>query len=186
MDSRRGATTEVGKSFAATMISNPRTIRIGPVRSTEDIEAAATLFAKYAQSLGIDLAFQEFDHELKTLPGKYAPPSGEILLARDINGMAVGCVALRPLNNLDACELKRLYILPESRGLGLGKKLLHEIIAVAASLEYREMKLDTLNTMTEAIDLYTRAGFVPTQPYYDNPLEAVVYLARQLKEVPLS
>ena len=156
-------------------------IRIEPARSPQDLESTAQLFAAYGESLGLDLSFQDFDTELTSLPGKYAPPTGEILLARDNSGNAVGCVAVRPLSPPDCCEMKRLYILPAARGLGVGKKLLHEILDKALSLGYNEIKLDTLPSMRQAVSLYESAGFVSTTPYYKTPLPGTVFLSRQLE-----
>ena len=153
---------------------------IKPVRSSEDLKATVCLFKAYADSLGISLAFQDFDTELEALPGKYASPSGELLLARDSSDKPVGCVALRPIAPLGCCEMKRLYILPAGRGLGIGKALVNAILDVADSLGYREIKLDTLSSMVEAISLYKTAGFVPTTPYYDTPLAGTVFLARSV------
>lgn len=161
-------------------MANPEPATIERARSFQDLESTAQLFAAYADSLGLDLAFQGFDAELKSLPGKYAPPTGEILLARDANGTAVGCVAVRPLSPPDCCEMKRLYILPAGRGLGVGKRLVREILDVAASLGYNEIKLDTLPSMSQAISLYESAGFAPTTPYYETPLTGTLFLARKL------
>ena len=155
-------------------------VKIERARSAQDLDSTAQLFAAYADSLGLDLSFQEFDDELKSLPGKYASPTGEILLARDCNGVAVGCVAVRPLSPPNCCEMKRLYILPAGRGLGVGKRLLHEVLDIAASLGYSEIKLDTLPSMSQAISLYESAGFAPTSPYYKTPLTRTVFLARRL------
>ena len=159
-------------------------IIIEPARSPQDLESTAQLFAAYAESLGLDLSFQEFDTELASLPGKYAPPNGEILLAREHSGNAVGCVAVRPLYPPDCCEMKRLYILPAARGLGVGKKLLHGILDKAVSLGYKEIKLDTLPSMRQAVSLYESAGFVPITPYYETPLPGTVFLSRQLESSP--
>ena len=156
-------------------------VRIRPARSAQDLEITAQLFAAYAESLGLDLSFQDFNTELKSLPGKYAAPNGEILLAHDSTGNAVGCVAVRPLCPPACCEMKRLYIQPTGRGLGIGKKLLHRVLDVAASLGYSEMKLDTLSSMTQAISLYKSTGFAPISPYYKTPLSGTVFLARQLQ-----
>lgn len=155
-------------------------VRIQRARSAQDLESTAQLFAAYVESLGLDLSFQDFDAELKSLPGKYAPPTGEILLALDSNGTAVGCVAVRPLSPPECCEMKRLCILPAGRGLGIGKKLSFEIVDIAVSLGYNEIKLDTLPSMYQAISLYQSAGFAPTASYYKTPLSGTVFLARQL------
>ena len=155
-------------------------IRIEPARSPRDLQSTAQLFAEYAESLGLDLSFQDFDTELTSLPGKYAPPTGDILLARDTSGNAVGCVAVRPLSPPDCCEMKRLYILPAARGLGVGKRLVHKILDTALSLGYNKIKLDTLPSMRQAVSLYESAGFVPITPYYKTPLPGTVFLGRQL------
>src|SRR6187402_1822265 len=88
-----------------------------------ELAAAATLFQAYADALDIDLAYQDFTRELAALPGKYAPPRGALLLAVDGDGTALGCVALRPFGDGDACEMKRLYVAPAARGTGLGRAL---------------------------------------------------------------
>jgi GNAT superfamily N-acetyltransferase len=154
---------------------------IAPVRTSADIEAAANLFREYAASLRVDLCFQDFDAELASLPGKYALPKGELLLARDAaQGEPVGCVALRPMSADGCCEMKRLYVAPPGRGLGLGKALVNAIIEEATRLGYTEMRLDTLPTMEAAIALYRKEGFVPISPYYDTPVAGTIFLARRL------
>ena len=159
-----------------------KSVSITPARSAEELRITAMLFAAYADSLGIDLGFQEFATELQSLPGKYTPPTGEILLARTTDGMLVGCVALWPLDTNGCSEMKRLYIVPEGRGLGIGKKLVSAILEFAKSAGYREIKLDTLPHMVEAVSLYKRAGFVETKPYYATPLDGTKLLARDLDE----
>ena len=155
--------------------------QIDPVRSAADLEAIALLFEAYASSLGIDLGFQDFANELATLPGKYAAPAGELLLARDGRREPIGCVGLRPMAPSGQCEMKRLYVSPRGRGLGLGKALIHAIIAEAARIGYLEIRLDTLPQMVEAISLYGKAGFMPIEPYYDSPLPGAMYFARSIR-----
>ena len=154
--------------------------QIRPVRADEDLAATAELFQAYAAALPVDLAYQDFAAELATLPGKYAAPAGELLLARDAEGTALGCVALRPLPIEGACEMKRLYVAPRGRGRGLGRALVDAVLATAKRIGYREMRLDTLPSMAEAIPLYTKAGFVPIAPYYDTPVAGTLFLARSL------
>ncbi len=154
--------------------------RIGPVGTAADLAAVARLFAAYAASLGVDLAYQDFAGELAGLPGKYAPPDGALLLARDPRGEALGCVALRPMPFAGCCEMKRLFVAPQGRGLGLGRALVEAIVAAAAGIGYREMRLDTLPFMTEAIALYRTLGFAPIAPYYDTPVAGTIFLARAL------
>jgi len=153
--------------------------KIEPVRTATDLEAVSDLFRAYVASLGIDLAYQGFEQELATLPGKYAPPEGALLIAKNSTDEPVGCVALRPLAS-GACEMKRLYVDPAGRGLGLGRALTDAIIAEAIRIGYREMKLDTLPTLTAAAELYRRTGFVPIPAYYDTPVEGTLFMALSL------
>lgn len=154
--------------------------QIRPARSAADIEATTRLFEAYAASLGVDLAFQDFAAELASLPGKYAPPAGELLLARDSRGEPLGCVGLRPIAPDGCCEMKRLYVSPRGRGLGLGRALVEAVIGEAVRIGYREMRLDTLPFMAEAVALYRKIGFVPIEPYYDTPVAGTIFLGRSL------
>ena len=157
---------------------------IKPVRSAADLEAIVRLFNAYASALGVDLGYQDFVTELATLPGKYAPPAGELLLACDNHGEPLGCVGLRPINPDGCCEMKRLYVVPKARGFGLGGALIEAIIAEAARLSYIEMRLDTLPAMRDAISLYLKAGFQPIAPYYETPITGTLFFARPLTVKP--
>ena len=154
---------------------------IAAVASPDDLEAARGLFRAYAASLPVDLAYQDFATELATLPGKYGPPAGALLLARDRNGVAFGCVGLRPLAD-GCCEMKRLYVDSAARGLGLGRALMQAVVAEAEHLGYAEIRLDTLPTMRAAIAMYHAAGFVPVAPYYDTAPAGTLFLGRRLKD----
>jgi ribosomal protein S18 acetylase RimI-like enzyme len=151
---------------------------IAPARTPEGLNQVRTLFQAYADGLGIDLTYQGFPEELATLPGKYAQPHGELLLAK-LDGKSVGCVGLRPLED-GACEMKRLYVDPQARGLKLGKALVEAIIQAAIERGYKEMRLDTMSTMTEAISLYKGLGFAEIPAYFDSPLVCNVFMSRQL------
>lgn len=153
---------------------------IEPARSPADIAAAAALFANCAAGLGVDLSFQGFAAELAGLPGAYAPPAGELLLARGAEGTALGCVALRSLDADHICEMKRLYVRPAGRSRGVGRRLVAAIIAAAEQRRYAEMRLDSLPGMTEAIALYRRFGFAEIPAYCYNPVAGTLYLARPL------
>ena len=137
-----------------------------PVSTDEDLAATAELFTRYAASLPVDLGYQDFASELEALPGKYAPPGGALLLARDAGRTPIGCVGLRPIPPQGACEMKRLFLLPGARGLGLGRALTEAIVEAAKRLGYHELRLDTLPTMQAAIGLYERMGFKRIEPYY--------------------
>jgi ribosomal protein S18 acetylase RimI-like enzyme len=140
-----------------------RRTSIRPAASAADIETVRALFLDYAAGLGFSLCFQDFDAELAGLPGDYAPPAGGLWLA-DIDGAAAGCVGLRPLEP-DICEIKRLYLRPSARGLGLGRRMAETVIAAARRQGYAAMRLDTVDSMVEAQALYRALGFRERPPY---------------------
>ncbi len=158
----------------------PAAFHIAPVRTEEDLNATAALFRGYAASLPVDLNYQDFSAELAALPGKYDPPAGELFLARDRRGESLGCVGLRPIPPQGCCEMKRLFLLPKARGLGLGRALAEAVIAQAKQLGYGELRLDTLPTMTQAIGLYEQMGFQRIAPYYGPTPTGTVFMALKL------
>lgn len=148
--------------------------------SLEDVTDATRLFETYAKSIGIDLSFQDFATEMSSMPGKYAPPTGALLLARNATGAAIGCVGLRPLGD-GYCEMKRLYVAPEGRGLGLGGALAGGVVDEARRLGYRAMRLDTLPHMEPARASYRRLGFKEVGAYYETPLEGTIFMELDLR-----
>jgi len=142
------------------------------------MDAVRTIFQEYADSLDVDLAFQDFAQELADLPGDYASPRGQILLA-EVEGSIAGCCALRPLDSADypnASEMKRLYVRKAFRGFGLGRQLAEAILDAARQAGYACVLLDTLDGMESARALYAELGFVEIPPYYHNPIAGSHYL----------
>ncbi len=148
-------------------------------RSPDDMPVVRKLFLEYAGVLRHNLCFQGFTEELETLPGKYASPRGRVLLAKAPDDWA-GCVAVRPFAD-DICEMKRLYVRAAYQQSGLGRRLAQEIIRAACEMGYARMRLDTLGSMTPARTLYESLEFQVIEPYYDNPLDNVVYYELSLK-----
>jgi ribosomal protein S18 acetylase RimI-like enzyme len=149
-------------------------VRLDRAASAADLESIRELFLEYADSLGVDLNYQGFDREVRELPGDYAPPSGLLLLARRDDDV-VGCVGVRPLDERTA-EMKRLYVRPSGRGLGLGRTLAEAAIAFAREAGFERMRLDTLPQMERAQELYRALGFVAIEPYRFSAVPGTVYL----------
>ena len=156
-----------------------RSTSITTARSSADIRDVAGLFLEYEKAIDIDLSYQDFVAEVAGLPGTYAPPRGELLLAR-INIEPVGCVAVRPLEE-ERCELKRLFVAPQGRGRGIGKQLLASIAEEARRLGYSEMYLDTLPSLTSAIALYHAVGFEETDAYNSPPNDELLFFRKYLR-----
>jgi ribosomal protein S18 acetylase RimI-like enzyme len=159
-------------------LAGNRTVEARHAETAEDVEAVRTLFLEYAASLGFDLSFQDFDREVASLPGDYAPPRGVLLLATD-GVTPAGCVGLRPWD-ADTCEMKRLYVRPSMRGKRVGSMLVTRLLDEARARGYRRMRLDTVPGMDAAIGLYRAAGFRDIPPYRPNPVPGALFLELDL------
>lgn len=185
-------------------------IRLRAPAGAADRHQVVTLFRAYQQDLGVDLCFQDFEAELADIDRQYGPPQGGIVLADvlpvdgvagggpadgdtagdtagDMAGgcVAAGCVAIRPMppgydGGAACCEMKRMFVRPGWRGLGLGRRLADAGLALARTAGYRRMRLDTLHRLGPAVALYRSLGFRDIAPYYHNPLPDVVYMEADL------
>jgi putative acetyltransferase len=153
-------------------------IQLSTPTSPSELEPVRDILREYAQGLGVDLCFQDFETELATLPGEYAPPRGTLLLAW-VDGQLAGCCGLRPMDAADypnAAEMKRLYVRGAFRGLGLGRQLAQAALDAARQCGYSSVLLDTLDDMEAARALYEDLGFEEIPPYYHNPIAGAHYL----------
>lgn len=153
-------------------------LKVYQAESAHDIEIVRKLLREYQAALGVDLCFQGFEAELARLPGTYAPPTGRLLIA-SMSNQPIGCVALQRIDPRRG-EMKRLYVRPSARGLGVGRALTDEILRHAAGIGYAEVVLDTLPSMREAQQLYEQIGFDEIEPYRLNPIPGTRYLRKQL------
>jgi ribosomal protein S18 acetylase RimI-like enzyme len=153
-------------------------ITIIEAKTDSEFGEARILFKEYATELGVDLSFQNFDHELENIADVYGSPAGCLLLARAA-GTIVGCVGFRLFNN-GTCEMKRLYVRPSARGTKIGRGLTEELIRRARAAGYRKMLLDTLKSLEAAHSLYRLLGFRKVPAYYTNPLDDIVYMELDL------
>ncbi|HEX3091746.1 MAG TPA: GNAT family N-acetyltransferase [Candidatus Angelobacter sp.] len=156
-------------------------LQIVPVESPEQIATARELIMEYAAWLEFKLCFQGYEDEIQSLPGKYAPPSGRLLLAL-WGGRPAGVIALRPLEEPGVCEMKRLYVRPEFRGHQIGRILAERVIGEAAEIGYLRMRLDTISgKMDSAIAMYRTLGFAEIDPYYKTPVGQTLFMELALK-----
>ncbi|MEZ4971095.1 MAG: GNAT family N-acetyltransferase [Flavobacteriaceae bacterium] len=155
-------------------------IELKIAQTTIDFTHAKKLILEYVSWLGIDLSFQNFDQEMAGLPQMYRPEDGGLFIA-SINDEAVGIAGLRRFNSKDG-EIKRMYVQPNSRGMGIGQLLLAQCIGKAKELGYDTIKLDTADFMESAIKMYTGNGFVEIGAYRYNPHEATKYYELSLKK----
>ncbi|MBA7664350.1 hypothetical protein ES703_72408 [subsurface metagenome] len=153
-------------------------LEIIEAKRSEELEQVRNLFEEYSSSLAFDLDFQNFEEELANLPGDYIQPAGCLLLAT-YKGQPVGCVGLRMLSD-GVCEMKRLFVRKQFRGLGFGRALAEAVIEEARKIGYNYMRLDTVPSMDVARALYASVGFKQTSPYRHNPIEDAVFMELRL------
>jgi putative acetyltransferase len=175
----------------AEAIRSPR-VAIVPADSPARVELVRELFKEYAASLSFNLCFQSFEDELAALPGEYGPWSGMLLLGL-VEAQPAGCVALHRIDKetseddeivseIEVCEMKRLFVRPQFRGLGLGRDLLDAILKCAAAIGYRRMRLDTVpGEMATAVEMYQKIGFAEIAPYRENPIPGAKYLELNIR-----
>jgi putative acetyltransferase len=162
------------------MKKEPRSLLLVAADSQARIDLTRELFREYSDALDIDLCFQNFEGELAALPGDYAPPKGGLWLALS-GDRAAGCAGMRPLAD-GICELKRLYVRPEFRGQGLGRRLAQAAMVRATEIGYARMRLDSLASMEEALALYESLGFRHSLPYCHNPSPHAVFMELELRQ----
>lgn len=171
----------VGVVGTSSALGGHQPVRLVPFQANFLGETRA-LFQEYANSLNVDLCFQDFATELSDLPGVYAPPRGQLMIAM-VGDKYAGCCALRPLDAADypnAAEMKRLYVRPQFRGVGAGRMLAEAILDSARLAGYTCILLDTLDSMEAARGLYADMGFEEVPPYYYNPIAGAHYLKADL------
>jgi len=164
------------------MVPHDERIQLLCAASADAMDAARVIFRAYAGALAVPECFVDFEQELQDLPGEYAPPRGQLLLAL-VEGVVVGCCALRPLDSVDyagACEMRRLYVDVKYRGRGIGRQLAQAQLDFAQLSAYRCVLLDTLSDMEAARALYDELGFEEIPPYYFNPIAGAHYLKADL------
>lgn len=168
-------------SFSTSQTLQSMSFLIKKAQSAADYETAKKLVLAYVEWLGIDLSYQQFDRELTQFQQTYGSPQGSMILAF-FNDKPVGCIAVRYLEP-GISELKRMYILEESRGQGLGRLLLVEALQVAKAIGYKKIRLDTLPTMPAAVHLYESIGFYLIAPYRYNPNPETLFMELDLTKM---
>jgi len=176
-ESSKAIDLQSSSAFSAT--SAVKRFSVAQAETPSQISQARELFLEYAQSLGFSLCFQNFDEELASLPGDYAPPEGRLVLA-EYESQLAGCVALHKLEP-NICEMKRLYLRPQFRGKGLGRVLAERIMTEARHIGYSRMRLDTVEpVMKDAVVMYRKLGFKEIAPYRANPIAGAMYMELEL------
>lgn len=149
----------------------------------KEFSAAKKLFEEYLHGLQLDLSFQNVEKELLQLKEMYAFPDGGIVLCK-VNNTYAGCVGIRKLDK-ETAEMKRLFVQVSAQRKGIATQLIKEAERLAFRCGYQAIRLDTLNTMTPAMNLYLANGYTTTPPYYHNPIETAVYFYKKIDQLNL-
>ncbi|WP_422859989.1 GNAT family N-acetyltransferase [Flagellimonas sp. S174] len=144
----------------------------------EEYKLGQSLFSKYAEDIGIDLSFQDFEKELKQLEKQYGAPEGSLFLIFE-DATPIGCFAIRKLEP-EICELKRMFLEKQHRGKGIGKQMMGEALREARHLGYSKIRLDSIKSMRSAIAVYTAFGFKEIESYRHNPFDDAIYFEKTL------
>lgn len=143
-----------------------------------EYDAAQSLISEYVDALDLDLSFQDIQNELENLQNFYGPPTGMIILAKDGEEF-IGEICIRNMGEFMA-EIRRMYVKPDYRGKGIGRKLLDRARQEAKGLGYRFLRLDTIPEMESAIHLYISSGFYEIESYAYSPLSGTKFLEYKL------
>lgn len=155
---------------------------LAQARFPQDLQQVLAIFREYVASPSVSLDFQEYEQEFAGLPGMYAAPEGRLLLAWD-GPAVVGCAALRRVDQ-QVCEMKRVYVRPAARGVGLGRRLVQAVLAEARAAGYSRICLDVLPEFRTAQSMYASLGFVPVAPVACNPVPGTRFLGLDLTGAP--
>lgn len=149
------------------------------IEEGKELDIIRELFREYEKELNEDICFQSFEAELQYPLKKYGLPDGDLMLAY-WNDEVAGCIGLTKMKDAGACEMKRLYVRPEFRKNKIGRILIEELFNSAKERNYETMRLDTFEKLAAAIHLYKQYGFKNISAYYNNPLDKVVYMEKEL------
>jgi GNAT superfamily N-acetyltransferase len=105
----------------------------------------------------------------KAGPGELGPPRGVFLVGFDASDRPICCGGVKRLSD-DACEIKRMYVVPQARGRGVGRQLLAALENAAVELDYGVIRLDTGPRQPDAERMYRRAGYRPIDNFNANPI----------------
>lgn len=146
----------------------------------EELDILKSLFNEYRLSFDYNLCFKNYEKEILNLPDRYGLPSGRLYIAY-VDGYPAGCIGLRQFDKVSS-EMKRLYLRPEFRGIGLGYKLARKVMEDSIAEGYKFILLDTLPSMTASHKIYKKLGFVEIAAYYNSTIKDTHYMRCDLQK----